>query len=265
MKTKYQSLLDHLKNLGSVAVAFSGGVDSTFLAFAAVQALGDKAIAYTVDSPYIPRWELDEAKALAMEMGIKHQFIQVGISESIIDNPIDRCYLCKKLLFTQIKEVAIAAGFNHVVDGSNSDDTKDYRPGMVALKELHVKSPLLENNLNKDEIRALSKSLGLSTHDKPAYACLLTRLPYDQTITQEALRRVEQSEVYLHGLGLKAVRVRSHGDLARIEVVREQRETLMNPVLMDEISQVLKTYGFRYVTIDLSGYSMGSFNPPVIH
>ncbi len=168
------------KKLGNVALAFSGGVDSTFLAYAANEALGDKAIAITVDSPYIPRWELQEAKELAESIGINHHVILVeSVPEAIEKNPSDRCYLCKKVIFKTILETASDLGFNFVMDGSNFDDTKDYRPGMVALKELKIKSPLLETEWTKAEIRGASKLASLDTHDKPAYACLLTRLPYD--------------------------------------------------------------------------------------
>jgi len=258
---KYNQLVSYIKDLGSVALAFSGGVDSTFLAYAANEALGDKAVAITVDSPYIPRWELEEAKELAESIGINHHVIVVeSVPEAIEKNPSDRCYLCKKVIFKTILETASNMGFNYVMDGSNFDDTKDYRPGMVALKELKIKSPLLETEWTKAEIREVSKSARLDTHDKPAYACLLTRLPYDTEIKLEDLEKIEKSEVYMMSIGFRAVRVRCHGDLARIEVNREDRKKLFNEDLLDQISEKLKSYGFTYVTIEAGGYKMGSFN-----
>jgi uncharacterized protein len=264
MQSKYNELIANLKELGSIAVAFSGGVDSTFLALAAKEALGDKAIAYTVDSPYIPDWEIEESKALAKSIGIKHEIMYVELNQIIINNPENRCYLCKTLLFSQIREKANANGYTYVADGSNLDDTKDYRPGMVALKELGIKSPLLETGFTKQDIRIASKLFGLETHNKPAYACLLTRLPYNQLITSEVLTRVERSEVYLHSLGLKAVRVRAHGEIARIEIAKEQLDRLFDIGLMDKINEELKHYGFEFVTLDLAGYKMGSLNHTII-
>jgi len=157
-------------------------------------------------------------------------------------------------------ETAQNMGFGNTMDGSNFDDTKDYRPGMVALKELDVKSPLLEKEWTKTEIREVSKEMGLDTHDKPAYACLLTRIPYNQVITAEDLEKIEKSEIYMMSIGFRAVRVRCHGDLARIEVNREDRKKLFNEVLLDKISETLKGYGFTYVTVELGGYKMGSLN-----
>lgn len=259
--SKYEALLDALRSMKRIAIAFSGGVDSTFLAYAAKQALGENAVAITVNSPYIPDWELNEAKSLAKSIGIKHQIIDIDqIPDSIKTNPQDRCYLCKKAVFKKIKDAAKGLSLEHVVDGSNFDDTKDYRPGMIALKELDIKSPLLTESWTKDEIRAASKSFELPTHDKPAYACLLTRIPYDTEIEIEALRRIEEAEVFMMGLGFRAVRVRCHGNLARIEVSREDRKNLFDEALLDQISVRLKEIGFTYVTFEASGYSMGSFN-----
>lgn len=261
--TPYNELIDYIKNLKSVAVAFSGGVDSTFLAYMAKEALGDQAVAITIQSPYIPDWEIQEAKDLADQIGIKHIVIPATIHQSVENNPADRCYLCKKVVFSKIIEEAKKQGSLAVVDGSNFDDTKDYRPGMRALSELSVASPLLACEWTKDMIRQASKEAGLATHDKPAYACLLTRIPYDTTITKDELVRIEKSEVYMMGLGFRAVRVRSHGDLARIEVAREKRKELFDEALLDQISDQLKSYGYRYVSIEAAGYSMGSFNKQI--
>lgn len=260
---KLNNLEDYFKNLGSIAVAFSGGVDSTFVAYMAQKTLGDRAIAITVDSPYIPQWEIDEAKELAQSIGIRHEIITVDIPKEIANNPFNRCYLCKTALFTLIHEKAHNLGFSYVVDGSNYDDTKDYRPGLRALAELKVLSPLMDNRWTKAEIRAASKELGLATHDKPAYACLLTRIPYDTQINLTDLVKVERSETYLMSLGFRGVRVRCHGDLARIEVDRKERKKLFDEQLLDDLSEKLKSYGFTYVTIEAGGYSMGSFNKEI--
>lgn len=257
---KLKELENYFKGLGHIAVAFSGGVDSTFVAGVAQKTLADKAIAITVDSPYIPRWEIDEAKELAESIGIRHAIITVDIPAEIINNPINRCYLCKTALFSLIREKARELGFNYLADGSNFDDTRDYRPGLKALAELQVKSPLMETRWTKDEIRAASKALGLATHDKPAYACLLTRIPYDTRISLNDLVKIERSETYLMSLGFRAVRVRCHGDLARIEVNRQDRSKLFDEELLDTISAQLKSYGFTYVAIEAGGYSMGSLN-----
>lgn len=261
---KYTELIEAIKSLGSAAVAFSGGVDSTFLAYAAKEALGDKAIAITVDSPYIPRWEIEEAKELAEKIGIQHEIVTVDrVDESIIDNPADRCYLCKKVVFKTILELAQGKGYEYVMDGSNFDDTKDYRPGMVALKELEVKSPLLTTEWTKNDIRKASKEVDLDTHDKPAYACLLTRIPYNTRIVEDDLRKIEKSEVYMMSIGFRAVRVRCHGDLARIEVARDDRKKLFDEDLLDQISDKLKSFGFTYVTFEAAGYKMGSLNQDI--
>lgn len=259
----YKDLIDYMKELKSVAVAFSGGVDSTFLAYVAKEALGDQAVAITIQSPYIPDWEIQEAKDLAKEIGIQHILLPATIHESVENNPPDRCYLCKKVVFSKIIEEAKRLGKEVVVDGSNFDDTKDYRPGMRALEELSVASPLLACQWTKDMIRRESKLVGLATHDKPAYACLLTRLPYDTKITKSDLEKIEKSEVYLMGLGFRAVRVRSHGDLARIEVARDKRSDLFDEKLLDRISDQLKSYGYKYVAFEASGYAMGSFNKQI--
>lgn len=258
---KYKSLINYLKELGSVVVAFSGGVDSTFVSKAAKEALGDKALALTVVAPYIPKWEIEEAKIAAKEIGIRHELLNVPvIIDEIKFNPSDRCYLCKTAVFTKIKERAAKEGFKYVIDGTNADDTKDYRPGLRALKELHIKSPLLENGIVKAEVRAFSKELGLKTWDKPSYACLLSRIPYDEEIKTEELDRIEKAEKYLIDLGFRAVRVRSHKDLARIEVPKEHIVKLFNDNLFGTVAKQLKEFGFKYVTLDLEGYRTGSLN-----
>ncbi|AVQ46636.1 ATP-dependent sacrificial sulfur transferase LarE [Clostridium botulinum] len=260
---KYNNLINYLKDLKSVAVAFSGGVDSTLLLKAAKEALGDNAISITIVSPYIPKWEIKEAKELVDKIGIKSYFVEVPMLEEIRFNPEDRCYICKKSVFNKIKYLAKEKGIKYIVDGTNADDTKDYRPGMRALKELEVKSPLLENAINKEEIRILSKELQLDTWDKPAYACLLSRIPYNQEIKKEDLVRIEKAEVYMMKLGFRAVRVRSHGNLARIEVPQKERMKLFNERILDKVSKELKELGFKYVTVDIEGYKMGSLNAEI--
>lgn len=257
---KYIDLINYLKNLERVVLAFSGGVDSTFLLRAAKEALGDNMKAVTVLSPYIPKWEVAEAKQLAEELGIEHEIIQVPIIDEIKNNPENRCYLCKKAVFNIIGDIAEKQGYNYVIDGTNLDDIGDYRPGLKALKELEIKSPLLECQLTKEKIRSLSKQLGLKTWDKPSYACLLTRIPYGNELKVEDFEKIEEAEKYMMKIGFRAVRVRCHGDLARIEVNRDDRIKLTNEKTMDDISSKFKEFGFKYVTLDLQGYRVGSLN-----
>ena len=261
---KYSELIKYLKDLGKVVIAFSGGVDSTFLLKVAKEALGDNVKAVTILSPYIPKWEIAEAKELVKEFGVQHEIIEAPILDSIKFNPEDRCYLCKTAVFSMILTIAKKQGYNCVIDGTNFDDISDYRPGLKALKELEVKSPLLECKITKAEIRAFSKELGLNTWDKPAYACLLTRIPYGDELSVEAFEKIENAEKYMMSLGFRAVRVRCHGDLARVEVNREDRSKLFDEVLLDAISKNIKEYGFKYVTLDLQGYRVGSFNETIM-
>ena len=258
---KFNQLITRLQELDSLAIAFSGGVDSTFLLAAAKEALGEKVVAVTIRAPFHLAWEIDEAVDLAREIGVRHEIIDiVGIPQEIRNNPADRCYLCKKNLFTMIKEFAASAGIEHVADGSNADDTKDYRPGMRALKELNIMSPLLEAGLTKDEIRTLSKNLNLPTWDKPAYACILTRIQYDQEIVESDLRSIEKAELWLAQKGFVGVRVRLHGRLARIEVDSKDLPQLVEPNLASDLTAAFKKLGFLYVTLDIEGYRMGSQN-----
>lgn len=261
---KYNELIKYLKDLGKVILAFSGGVDSTFLLRVAKEALGENVKAVTILSPYIPKWEIAEAQELVKELGVKHEIIEAPIIDSIKFNPEYRCYLCKTAVFSMILSVAKEQGYNCVIDGTNFDDISDYRPGLKALKELNVKSPLLECKLTKEEIRAFSKELGLNTWDKPPYACLLTRIPYGNELKVEDFEKIENAEKYMMSIGFRAVRVRCHGDLARVEVSRNDRSKLFNEKLLDTIATNIKECGFKYVTLDLQGYRVGSFNETIM-
>lgn len=259
---KLQVLKNNIEKLKSVAVAYSGGVDSTFLLKVAHDVLGDKAIAVTAKSSTYPEREFKEAKKFAEEIGVRHIVIvseELEI-EGFSKNPTNRCYFCKKELFTKIKDVAKENNVEQILDGSNLDDTKDYRPGMEAAKELDVISPLKEANLSKNDIRELSKSMGLRTWNKPSFACLSSRVPYGNEITIGKLKMIEISEQFLLDLGFRQVRVRHHGDIARIEISPEERERFFNLELMDKVADKLKNIGFKYVTLDLSGYRTGSMN-----
>ncbi|MDT8715153.1 ATP-dependent sacrificial sulfur transferase LarE [Clostridium sp. 19966] len=259
---KFQCLKDIIKEKESAAVAFSGGVDSTFLIKVAHEVLGDKLIAVTATSSTYPERELKEAIKYAKDMGVKH--IIISSEELDIDgfanNPTNRCYYCKKELFTKIKAVAKDNGAEYIFDGSNLDDTGDYRPGMQAAKELGVVSPLKQAGLTKNDIRELSKKLGLPTWNKPSFACLSSRVPYGNKITLPKLKMIEEAEQFLLDMGIRQVRVRHHGDIARIEVSPEEREKFFSIKIMDEIGDKFKNIGFTYVTLDILGYRTGSMN-----
>jgi len=261
---KYKELIKYLKGLEKVVLAFSGGVDSTFLLKAAKEALGDNIKAVTILSPYIPRWEIAEAKDLVKDLGVNHEIVEAPIIDSIRYNPEDRCYLCKTAVFTKIIDIAKKQGYNYVIDGTNFDDIGDYRPGLRALKELEVKSPLLECKLTKADIRSFSKELGLRTWNKPPYACLLTRIPYGTKLKEDDFTKIENAEKFMMSIGFRTIRVRCHGDLARIEVRREDRSKLFDEKLLDSIAENIKKCGFKYVSLDLQGYRVGSFNETIL-
>lgn len=257
---KYRVLQENLKALGSVAVAFSSGVDSTFLLKAAQEALGDKVIAVTASSCSFPKRELEEAKAFCEKNGICQ--IIVESEELDIDgfrqNPKNRCYLCKHELFEKIWEIAKENGMNAVAEGSNMDDNGDYRPGLQAVAELGVTSPLRHCGLTKEEIRILSRNLGLPTWDKQSFACLSSRFVYGEEITRDKLSMVDKAEQLLLDLGFHQVRVRIHGMMARIEVEPGEFSKVLEN--REKITKEFKTYGFTYVTMDLTGYRTGSMN-----
>jgi uncharacterized protein len=259
---KKEKLIEYISSLGSLAVAFSGGVDSTFLLECAHEALGDNVLAVTAKSSTFPERELKEAVAFAKEHGIKHEIIvseELDI-ERFRDNPPDRCYICKNELFTKIIAIAKANGIKYVAEGSNCDDLGDYRPGLIAIKELGVLSPLRVAELNKDEIRQLSRLMGLGTWDKPSFACLSSRIPYGERIDREKLDMIGQAEQYLLDLGFRQLRVRHHGTIARIELSPNEMSRVFEEGLSDKIDSKLKSLGFTYVALDLMGYRTGSMN-----
>lgn len=262
LQGKYNKLKDHLASLGSLAVGFSGGVDSAFLLAAAHEALGDSLIAVTARSHFVPESDLDEAIAFCKERGIRHFIVDLDplANDTIRSNPADRCYHCKKIEFGAIMDKAREHGIEYVADGSNADDRNDYRPGARAVGELGIVSPLQEAGLTKAEIRELSKSMGLPTWKKPSAACLASRIPYGEELTREKLARVDAAESFIRSLGFTNLRVRSHGDLARIELAPEETGRMADDDLRKTVSAKLKELGFTYVTVDLEGYRMGSLN-----
>jgi len=263
MEEKFSRLKRILKDMGRVLVAFSGGVDSTFLLKAAHDELGDRASAITIDAPFHSRFEIAEATRLAGLLGVRHTLLDVhGMEiEGLSTNPPDRCYVCKKAVFSLCAEQARLAGGAVLVDGSNADDLSDYRPGRRALEELAVRSPLLEAGLSKSEIRALSRQLGLDTWNKPALACLLTRFPHGEMVTAERLTMVEICENFLRSCGFGQFRVRAHGDSARIELIEEEFSHMFQEDVRRKVYTFFQRSGFRYVSLDLEGYRCGAMNP----
>ena len=241
-------------------IGFSGGVDSTFLSALAFQTLGKRALAVTIDSPFLARAELREARALARLIGIRHRVITLDPLDDarLANNPPDRCYHCKQLDFSRLRAVARRAGLACVCDGSNADDCKDYRPGSRATRELGVCSPLQTFGFTKADIRAASRRLGLPTADKPAMACLASRFPYGTLITRAALNVIERAEETLHGLGFRQCRVRLHGDVGRIELAPTDLRRAL--ACRDAIVAGLRAAGLSYIALDLQGYRMGSLN-----
>ena len=262
LEEKYENLVSYLESLGSVAVAFSGGVDSTFLLAVSKKALGDKAIAVTAKSIAFPEREHQESEEFCKKQEIKQVIVTIDqmAVPGFKNNPPDRCYLCKKEIFESLKNAAKKEGISNVAEGSNTDDTGDYRPGMRAISELSVLSPLKEADLSKEDIRKLSKKLGLPTWNKPSYACLATRFVYGEEITDKKIAMVDKAEQLLIDLGFIGSRCRIHGNLARIEVRADDMDRFLDVSVRSKIADSLKEYGFNYVSLDLTGYRTGSMN-----
>jgi uncharacterized protein len=270
---KQRRLLDLLATFNSAIVAFSGGVDSAYLGWAAMQALGSSSLCITADSPSYPDHHRQLALRIAREFGLRHEIVHTAELErpEYRANPVNRCYYCKHELYTTLSRVAAERGFAVIFDGTNADDRGDYRPGRQAAREFLVRSPLDEVGLTKDEIRELSHRAGLPTWDEPASACLSSRIPYDSEVTDEKLRLIERSEDVLRDLGFRVCRVRHHdqagasgsrqqGPLARLEIGREEMARALDPEMRERIVAALRALGYQHVTIDLQGYRSGSLN-----
>jgi pyridinium-3,5-biscarboxylic acid mononucleotide sulfurtransferase len=258
---KEAALGDALSSLRSVIVAYSGGVDSAYLAYVASRTLGDRALAVTAESPSYPERHRQLAIRIAREFGLRHEIIQTRELEvpEYRANPANRCYFCKRELYSHLSRLA-AERDAVVVDGNNADDRGDYRPGRQAAREFGVLSPLDDVELTKAEIRELSRRAGLPTWDEPASACLSSRIPYASEVTNDKLRRIENAEESLRALGFRVVRVRHHDEVARIEIARDEMARALDPDMAAAISRALKALGYRYISLDLEGYRTGSLN-----
>lgn len=258
----YAVIKSRLAMMGGVVVGYSGGVDSTLLAKAATDALGQKAVCVLIETQMMPEAEVIEAVESAQELGLN--LIRISVDALAIagvpENSPDRCYHCKKALFSKLLDIARERGLPYVIDGSNADDNADYRPGSRASAELGVRGPFQEMGLTKERIRAISREVGLATWNKPSYACLASRIPYGTYLTSELLRQVEGAEAVLRSLGFQQFRVRSHGEVARIELMPLEMGKIVDPAVREHIVRELRSLGYSYVALDLVGYRMGSMN-----
>ena len=263
--SKFENLKNLLGEMGKVLVAFSGGVDSSFLLKVAVDVLGENVLAVIASSETYPEKERDEAVKLAKRLNVRHKVIQTKELENpdFAHNPPERCYFCKMELFSKLKDIAESEGIPHVLDGSNFEDTSDFRPGAKAAEELGVRSPLKEVGLVKQEIRQLSKYVDLPTWNKPSLACLSSRFPYFTEIESESLKQVAQAEEFLKGLGFNQVRVRHHGQIARVEIEPQEFSKIVEKATKEKIINAFKKFGFIYIALDLAGFRSGSMNEPL--
>jgi uncharacterized protein len=262
LRAREAELFARLRGLPSLIVAYSGGVDSAFLAWAATEVLGDRALCVTADSASYPERHRAMALSIARDFGLHHEVVataELDRPEYRANEP-NRCYFCKHELYTHLSAIAKARGFVAVADGSNADDRGDYRPGRQAAREFGVISPLDEAGLTKDDIRTLSREAGLPTWDEPASACLSSRIPYGSEVSEEKLRVIEQAEDALRALGFRVIRVRHHGDVARLEVGKSEMPRLLDDDVARAVDLALRELGFRYVAVDLRGYRLGSLN-----
>jgi uncharacterized protein len=257
---KYEKLLDYLASMDKVLIALSGGLDSALLLRAAKDALGNRTNAVTVSTPYMPKRETLDAAALAREMTVNHKLLPLPLIDAIKFNPEDRCYRCKRHFFSILKTDARRSAIPFILEGTHVDDLTDFRPGIQALKELSIISPYLHQEWTKRDIRETAQKLGIRTWHKRPGACLLSRMPYGHEITLRELGMIERAEQYLADAGFECVRVRSYGNLARIEVGREERRKFFSDEILDDLSAALKEIGYLYVTMELEGYRMGSMN-----